>query len=61
MMTPSEEKQIKRLNQKLTKEIQIELIQTDHEKNPAVRKFCDRLTQLVPKVIVKKEEGDSNE
>ncbi len=59
-MTPSEEKQITLLNQKLTKEIQIELIQTDHEKSPAISHFCDRLTQLAPKIIVKKEEGDAD-
>lgn len=61
MMTPSEEKQIKALNEKLTKEIQIELLQTDHAKSAAVRQFCDKLTQLVPKIIVKKEDGDPDE
>jgi alkyl hydroperoxide reductase subunit AhpF len=58
MMTPSEEKQILTLNERLSKEIQIELIQTDHEKSPAIRKFCDELIQRVPKIRVKKEAGD---
>lgn len=58
MMTPIEEKQITLLNQKLTKEIQIELIQTDHEKSAGMRQFCDRLAQLVPKITIKKEDGD---
>jgi hypothetical protein len=58
MMTPSEEKQILTLNERLSKEIQIELIQTDHEKSPAIREFCDKLIQRVPKIRVKKEAGD---
>ncbi len=58
MMTPSEEKQILTLNERLSKEIQIELIQTDHEKSPAIRQFCDELIQRVPKIRVKNEEGD---
>jgi hypothetical protein len=61
MMTPSEEKQISLLNQELTKEIQIEFIQTDHEKSAAMRQFCDRLAKLAPKIIVKNEEGDPDE
>lgn len=60
-MTPSAEKQIARLNQSLKKEIQIELIQNDHEKSSEMSQFCDRLTQLVPKITVKKEDGDSDE
>ncbi len=61
MMTPSAEKQITRLNQNLTKEIQIELIKNDHEKSSVISQFCDRLSQLVPKITVKKEDGDSDE
>jgi hypothetical protein len=60
-MTPAEEKQIASLNERLSKEIQIEVIQTAHEKSLAIRQFCDQLTQLVPKIHVKKEEGDPDE
>lgn len=61
MMTPAEEKQILALNERLSKEIQIELIQTDHEKSPAMRQFCDELVQRVPKIRVKNEQGDPDE
>ena len=60
-MTPAEEKQILTLNERLSEEIQIELIQTDHEKSPAIRRFCDELVQRVPQVRVKKEQGDPDE
>ena len=61
MMTPAEKKQFAVLNGSLSKEIQIELIQTDHEKSSAIRQFCDELVQRVPKIRVKKEEGDPDE
>ncbi len=61
MMTPAEEKQILILNERLSKEIQIELIETDHEKSPEMRQFCDELVQRIPKLIVKKEPGDPDE
>ena len=60
-MTPAEEKQILSLNERLSKEIQIELIQTDHEKSSAMRQFCDELVERVPKILVKKEHGDPDE
>ncbi len=61
MMTPSEKKQILTLNDTLSKEVQIGLIENDHEKSRTIRQFCDRLTQLVPKIHVKKEDGDVDE
>jgi hypothetical protein len=61
MMTPAEKKQFAALNESLSQEIQIKLIQTDHEKSPAIRQFCDELVQRVPKILVKKEEGDPDE
>ena len=60
-MTPTEEKQILTLNERLSKEIQIELIETDHQKSPAMRQFCDELVQRVPKIRVKNEQGDPDE
>jgi len=60
-MTPHEKKQILTLNDTLSKEVQINLIESDHEKSRTIRQFCDRLTQLVPKIHVKKEDGDADE
>lgn len=60
-MTPQEEKQILTLNDMLSKEVQISLIKSDHEKSRAIMQFCDRLTQLVPKIRVTKEDGDLDE
>ena len=61
MMTPHEKKQILTLNETLSKEVQIDLIEGDHEKSRSIRQFCDRLTQMVPKIIVKKEDGNTDE
>ena len=60
-MTPLEKKQILTLNDALSKEVQITLIESNHKKSPALGQFCDRLTQLVPKIIVIKEDGDTDE
>jgi len=60
-MTPAEIKQFAALNDSLSKEIQIELLQTGHEQSPAMTQFCNELVQWVPKILVKKEEGDPDE
>jgi len=60
-MTPAEKKQFAVLNEQLSKAIQIELVESDHEKSPAVKQFCDELAQEVPKIRVKKEAGDPDE
>lgn len=60
-MTPAEENQILTLNQRLSKEIQIELIQTDHVKSIDLKRFRDELVQRVPKIRVKNEQGDPDE
>ena len=60
-MTPSEEKQLAVLNERLSKEIQIELIRTPHEKSPEMMQFCHELVQRVPKIHLREEEGDSDE
>ena len=60
-MTPAEKKQFAALNENLSKEIQIELIQTAHEKSPKMSQFCDELIQRVPKIRVKKEQGDPDD
>jgi hypothetical protein len=61
MMTPYEKKQILTLNETLSKEIQIGVIETDHEKSRSIAQFCGTLSQLVPKIRIKPEEGDSGE
>ena len=60
-MTPAEKKQFAVLNESLSKEIPIDLIETAHEKSPAIRQFCDELVQQAPRVRVKKEQGDPDE
>jgi hypothetical protein len=60
-MTPLEKKQILTLNDVLSKDIQIGLVVTEHEKSGSIRQFCDDLIQLVPKVRVIEEEGDPDE
>jgi hypothetical protein len=57
-MTPYEKKQILTLNDVLSKNIQIGLLVTEHEKSELIRQFCDDLIQLVPKIRVIEEEGD---
>ena len=60
-MTPLEKKQILALNDRLSKDVQIALIETEHEKSGLIRQFCDDLIQLVPKIRVIEEEGDPEE
>jgi glutaredoxin len=60
-MTPLEEKQILTLNNGLSKDVQISLVLTEHEKSGSIRQFCDDLIQLVPKIQVIQEEGDPDE
>jgi len=61
MMTPYEKMQLLTLNDVLSKDIQIGLVVTKHEKSGSIRQFCDDLIQLVPKVRVIEEEGDPDE
>jgi hypothetical protein len=59
MMNLYEKKQILTLNETLSKEIQIGVIETQHKKSPAIVHFCETLGQLVPKIRIKLEKGDS--
>jgi glutaredoxin len=61
MMSPHEKKQLLTLNETLSKKIQIGVIETDHEKSRSIKQFCDTLSQMVPKIRIRQEEGDSNE
>jgi hypothetical protein len=61
MLTPYEKRQIVALNQTLSRKMEISLIETDHESSRSIRRFCDTLSQLVPKIRIKHHEGGSNE
>lgn len=56
-MTPDEEKQIRKLNQKLSHSVKITLFETEHELTESVQRFCEKLSQLVPKIQVAKDNG----
>ena len=57
-MTPTEKKQICKLNEDLTETVNITLFQTEHDLNKKFKEFCDKLNQLVPKIKVVKDDGD---
>ena len=57
-MTPTEEKQICKLNEDLAETVKIILFQTEHDLNKEFKEFCEKLNQLVPKIKVTKDEGD---
>jgi glutaredoxin len=59
--TRNPKKQLLTLNNGLSKDVQIGLVETEHEKSGSIRQFCDDLIQLVPKVRVIEEEGDPDE
>jgi hypothetical protein len=60
-MTPHEKKQILTLNDRLSRDVQIGLVVTEHEKSGSIRQFCDDLIELVPQIRVIEEEGDPDE
>ncbi|MBW2441297.1 MAG: thioredoxin family protein [Deltaproteobacteria bacterium] len=60
-MTPAEIERFAELNESLSQDIQVELIESDHEKSPVIKQFCDELAQRVPKIRIKKEAGDPDE
>ncbi|MCK5417336.1 MAG: hypothetical protein KAI93_02495 [Desulfobacterales bacterium] len=49
------------LNDRLSKDVPIGLIETEHGKSRSIRQFCDDLIQLVPKIRLIEEEGDPDE
>jgi hypothetical protein len=57
-MTPNEENQIRVLNQKLSQNVKITLFKTDHDLTAEMQSFCETLSQLVPKIQVKKDNGE---
>ena len=60
MLTALEEKQIRKLNDRLAGDITISLIGSGHPNFKAFKDFCDNLNHLVPGVIIAKE-GESPE
>jgi len=60
MFTPHEEKQILNLNNRLSHDITIRRIDSEHPNNKAFKQFCDGLSHMVPKVKIAKVE-DSKE
>lgn len=54
MFTAVEEKQIIRLNDQLSGDITISLLDAEHASSPKFRKFCDSITRLVPKIRISK-------
>lgn len=60
-MTPAQIKQFAALNKKLSNEIQIKCLRTDHEQTDPIEQFCDNLGKEVPKIRIQKETGDSDE
>lgn len=57
MFTDLEKKQLLKLNHALSKDITIGLINSRHAHSKEFHKFCDGLTQLVPKIRIAEEEG----
>ena len=58
MFSELEKKQIIKLNDQLTGNITISLIESEHTNYTAFKDFCDNLSGLVPGVKIKKD-GDS--
>ena len=55
MITDLEEKQILKLNERLTREITVSLVKSEHPHFQAFQDFCDKLTQLVPMIKIAKD------
>ena len=58
MFTAIEEKQILKLNDRLSREITISLVDSEHPHYNAFKKFCDNLSRLVPGINIEKD-GES--
>jgi hypothetical protein len=57
-MIPDEEKLISSINAKISETVKITLFKTEHEINSSFEKFCEKLSRLVPKIRVVKDDGD---
>jgi hypothetical protein len=57
MFTALEEKQILRLNDQLSGDLTIRLLDSTHPSNPKFKKFCNDFSRLVPKIRISKEKN----
>jgi len=57
-MTPTEQQQIKELNDNLGKEIAIRLKESTHAANQTMQAFCEQLTSLAPNIRVTRDNDD---
>ena len=53
MFSALEEKQILKLNDRLSRGITLTLVKSEHPQYPPVKEFCDGLTHLVPSIKIK--------
>ena len=51
-LTPQEEQSIRDFNNRLLKEVEIDLLLTDDEQSIKIGEFCDTLTRLAPAIVV---------
>jgi len=58
MFTPLEEKQIIKLNHRLSKDIAIGLVASRHTSSRLFQEFCKEFTRLVPKIKISKVDAD---
>jgi hypothetical protein len=56
MFTDSDKKQLRMLNQELSQDISVGLVDSGHARSKEFNKFCDDITQLVPKIRISKED-----
>jgi len=54
MFTAIEEKQILKLNDRLSREITIGLVDSEHPHYHAFKEFCDKLSRIIPAVKITK-------
>jgi thiol-disulfide isomerase/thioredoxin len=60
MMTPKEERRIKKWNGELSSEIEILVLATDDGRSSQIADFCDHLARLAPKIHLVLEEDEHN-
>ena len=60
-MNPEEKQQILTLRQKLSGPVKIRLLRSKDERGGDLEKFCDRLTELIPDIHIRKEDAGTNE
>jgi len=61
MFSDLEKKQLLKLNDELSQEITIGLVESGHAHSQVFHEFCDGLTQLAPKIRIAQEDGSSQQ